>query len=94
MKKIAALSKALEKEIPFVKEVTSLTNAEIVEGVTEGIEIRNWERDYEHTQEAALRLRDKIRTKPMYMGGLLSDNGKYAAVLVDMDRAGTDPLDK
>lgn len=94
MEKIATLSKTLEKEIPFAKEVTSLTNAEIVEGVSDGIEIRNWERDYEHTQEAALRLRDKIRSKPMYMGGLLSEDGQYAAILVDMDRASTDPLEK
>lgn len=94
MEKIHHLSETLEAEVPFVKEVTSLTNAEIVAGVADGIEIRNWERDYEKNQDAALRLRDNIRSKPMYMGGLLSDDGRYAAVLVDMDRAGTDPLEK
>jgi len=94
LKKIQHLSKALEKEVPFVKEVTSLTNAEIVEGVVDGLEIRNWERDYEHSQPAALVLREKIRSKPMYMGGLLSDDGQYAAILVDMDRASTDSLER
>ena len=33
MRKIADLTEALEKEVPFVKNVTSVTNAELIEGV-------------------------------------------------------------
>lgn len=94
MQTIHQLSKTLAKEVPFVKEVTSLTNAEITEGVADGMEITSWERDYAHDQAGALLLKEKIRQKPMYMGGLLSQDGRYAAILVDMDRASTDSLDK
>jgi predicted RND superfamily exporter protein len=94
MQTIHQLSKAIEREVPFVKEVTSLSNAEITQGVADGLEITSWERDYTHDQAGALLLRDRIRQKPLYLGGLLSDNGRYAAVLVDMDRASTDSLDK
>ena len=94
METIHQLSETLEHEVPFVKEVTSLTNAEIVEGVADGLNITSWEDDYTHDQAGALLLRDKIRQKPMYLGGLLSKDGRYAAILVDMDRASTDTLDK
>jgi len=94
METIQRLSKTLEKEVPFVKEVTSLTNAEIVEGVADGIEITTWDRDYTHDQENALKLKNTILNKPLYVGGLLSADAQYAAILVDMDRASTDPLDK
>ena len=86
MEKIATLTKTLEKEIPFVKEATSLTNAEMVEGVSDGIEITSWDKDYAHTQEAALILREKIVKKPLYVGGLISVDGQYAAILIDIDR--------
>lgn len=94
MEKIQRLSKALEKEVPFVKEVTSLTNAELVEGVEDGIEITSWDKDYVHDQDSALKLKNTILDKPLYIGGLLSADAEYAAILVDMDRTSTDSLDK
>lgn len=93
MQAIHQLSEAIAVEVPFVKEVTSITNAEITQGVSDGLEITSWERDYSHDQAGALAVREKIRQKPLYIGGLLSDDGRYAALLVDMDRASTDSLD-
>jgi len=92
--KIESLSKALEKEVPFVKKVTSITKAEIIEGTPDGIDITSWDRDYEHTQQQALLLREKISVKPLYQDGLLSRDGQYGAILIDMDRSSTDSLDK
>lgn len=94
MQSVGQLSKAIENEVPFVKKVVSLATAEITEADEEGLRITTWERDYSHDQASALILRDSIRKKPLYLGGMLSTDGRYAAILVDMDRASTDSLEK
>ena len=39
MRKIKSVTRALEKEVPFVREVTSLTNVEYMEPIPDGIKI-------------------------------------------------------
>ena len=41
MRRIADLTEALEEEVPFIYEVRSLTNAELMVGLDDGIEIIN-----------------------------------------------------
>jgi predicted RND superfamily exporter protein len=94
MRKIASLTEALEKEVPFVKEVTSLTNVEYVEGVPGGLEIYDLLEDFPETQAAMLGVRDKVLAKPLYVGGLVSADARQAAILLEMDRSSVDPIEE
>jgi hypothetical protein len=94
MRKIQTLTEALEDEVPFVKEVTSLANVEYVEGVADGIEIYDLLDEFPENQEALLAIRDKVLTKPLYVGGLVSADARYAAIILEMDRSSIDPLEE
>ena len=61
MRKLVSLTRVLEDEVPFVYEVTSLANAELTIGVSDGIEIFELEDDFPATQAELLALRDAGR---------------------------------
>lgn len=94
MRRIADLTEALEAEVPFVYEVTSLANAELVLGVGGGIEIRSLWDVPPRDQAQLLQARDLFLAKPLYVGSLLSRDGRTGAIVVEMDRASTDPLEE
>jgi len=54
MRKISHLTEALEEEVPFVYEVTSLSNGELMVAVDDGIEIRELGDDFPESQAALL----------------------------------------
>ena len=94
MGRIAQLTKAIEDEVPFLYEVTSLANAELVTSTAEGIEIRRLWRDFPHTREAMQEARALFLAKPQYVGGLVTADGRFGAISIDMDRTSTDPLER
>jgi predicted RND superfamily exporter protein len=94
MRKIQLLTEALETEVPFVKEVTSLANVEFVEGVPDGIEVYELLEKFPDDQQAMLAIRDKVLSKPLYVGGLVSADARYGAVIIEMDRSSVDPLEE
>ncbi len=90
MRKLVSLTRALEDEVPFVYEVTSLANAELTIGVPDGIEIFELEDDFPESQAELLALRDAYLAKPMLVGGILSEDARFGAIMVEMDVAATD----
>jgi predicted RND superfamily exporter protein len=94
MRKIAHLTEVLEDEVPFVYEVTSLTNAELMVGVDDGIEIRALADDLPTSQEALRRWRAQYLAKPLLVGGIVSEDGEFGAIVIEMDRSSTDPLEQ
>ena len=94
MRRIAQLTEALEDEVPFIYEVTSLANAELMTGVEDGIEIFELEDELPETQQDLLALRERYLAKPMLVGGILSADAQNAAIIIEMDRSSTDPLEE
>ena len=94
MSRVAQLSKAIEDEVPFIYEVKSLSNAELVEPTEDGIRIRRLWRDFPHSQEAMNEARAIFLSKPFYVGGLVTGDGRYGAISIEMDRSSTDPLEQ
>jgi predicted RND superfamily exporter protein len=92
--KIQRLTAALEEEVPFVKEVTSLTNVEFMEPVEGGIEVFELLEDFPEDQEALLEIRRKVLAKPLYVGGLASESGQHAAVIIEMEKSSVDPVEE
>lgn len=94
MRRIHALTEALEEEVPFVKQVTSLTNVEFIEGVPDGLEIYELLEELPEDQEQLLVVRDKVLGKPLYVGGLVSEDARHAAIVIEMDRSTVDPVEE
>ncbi len=93
MRKIVALTETLEDEVPFVRDVTSPANAELLIPVEDGIDILDVSEDFPETQQEMLAVRDRFLSKEMFVGGLVSADGKYAAFMIEMDRSSIDPAD-
>jgi predicted RND superfamily exporter protein len=93
MQRIIELTEALE-EVPFVYQVQSLASAELMVGDEGGIRIRELRDDPAETQGELLELRDLFMSKAMFVDGLISQDMQYAALIVEMDRSSTDPLDE
>jgi predicted RND superfamily exporter protein len=91
MRKIQRLTEALEEEVPFIKEVISLTNVEFMEPAEGGIEVFELLKEFPEDQEALLEIRRKVLAKPLYVGGLVSQDGQHAAILIEMDKSSVDP---
>lgn len=94
MEKIASLTEVIENEVPFLYEVTGLANAELVTPTEEGIEIREVWRDFPHTREGMLEARAAFLAKPQYVGALVTPDGRFGAISIDMDRTSTDPPER
>jgi predicted RND superfamily exporter protein len=94
MRKIVQVTEALEDEVPFIYEVTSLANAELMVGVDGGIDIEELRDDFPESQAELLDLRARYLAKPMLVGGLVTEDGAYGAIIIEMDRTSTDPLDQ
>jgi len=91
MRRIAQLTAALEDEVPFIYEVKSLVNAELIEGVADGLEIGKIGDEFPETQAQLLDLRERVLAKPMLVGGLASADRQHGALIIKMDRSSTDP---
>lgn len=94
MRTILRLTEVLEDEVPFIYEVTSLASAERIEGTEEGVDIRALRDDFPATQEELLALREYYLGEPLFVGGLVSKDARYGAIIIEMDRSSTDPLDE
>lgn len=92
MRRIADLGEAIERDVPFVKEVTSLANVEVMDSVPDGIRIYALTDDFPDTQAEVLEFKDKILAREMYVGGLASADGKYAAMIVEMAKSSVEPI--
>ncbi|MCB1614441.1 MAG: MMPL family transporter [Pseudomonadales bacterium] len=93
MRRIAELTEELEAQVPFIDEVTSLTNAEYIEGEEDGLNILRLLEEIPDDQQALLDIREKFLSRKMYVGGLVSADGRFASIVMDMRISQTDPLE-
>jgi hypothetical protein len=91
MRKIAQLTLSLEKEVPFVSKVTSLANVEIMQAVPDGIAIHELLEEFPETQEELSAIRQMVLGKPLLVGGVVSQDAKFAAIIVEMEKSSVDP---
>jgi predicted RND superfamily exporter protein len=94
MRKIASLTEALGNEVPFVREVTSLANVEFIEAENDFINIHELLLDFPKTQEQLLHIRDLVMKKPIYIGGLINKAADHAAIIIEMTRTSTQPIEE
>ena len=94
MQKIALLSARLENELPFVKEVKSIANVEVLLPFEDGIEIIKLTEDFPQDQQGLLDFAEKFMTKKMYIDGFVSSDRNFGAIQIDMAKSSVDPLEE
>ena len=95
MRAVEALTRELEDEVPFVKEVTSLSNVEFMEGAPpDDILVYDLLSDFPESQDQLYAIRDKVMKKPMYLGGLVSGDSTLGGVIIEMNRSSVDVVEK
>lgn len=94
MRTIAKLTETLEREMPFVRKVTSLANVEFVKATDDLIVIHDLVFDEPYTQADLVKLREIALSKPLYLNNLIDPTGEYGAVVVDMTRNSTEELEE
>lgn len=88
---LVEMTEALEDEVPFIYEVTTLANAELTIGTEDGIEISKISDDWPLSQEELLARRDAYFGKPMLVGGIINEASDFGAIIIEMDRSSPDP---
>ena len=94
MRLIEKLTDTLEREVPFAREATSLTHVEFIEADDDLIQIHELRLDMPTTQEEMLVRRDAMMKKPLYVGSIVDTSAQYGAIILEMERTSTDPLEK
>ena len=95
MRTIAKLTTAIEDEVPFVKDVTSLSNVEFMEGAPpDDLIVYDLLEEFPEDQDALSATAEKVMKKPLYIGGLVSADAKLGAIIVEANRSSIDPVDQ
>ena len=94
MQRIAQLTEVLEYEVPFVKDVTSLSNVEFITADEDFLEIHELALDMPAEQDALLERRDTMMRKPSYRGSIVDDDATHGAIILEMTITSSDSLDK
>jgi predicted RND superfamily exporter protein len=94
MQRIAQLTETLEYEVPFVKQVTSLTNVEFITAEGDFLEVHELALDMPEDQAGLLERREAMLKKPSYRGSLIDDAVSHGAIILEMTITSSDPLDE
>ncbi len=94
MQRIAQLTEALEYEVPFVRDVTSLSNVEFITADGDFLEIHELALDMPEDQAGLLERGQAMMQKPSYRGAIVNNEATHGAIILEMTIAINDPLDE
>lgn len=94
MRKVASLTRALQTEVPFVSQVTSLSNAEYMESDDDLVQINELLAEFPRSQRELLKVRELVMKNPSYVGNLVNAQADHATIIVKTTRAATDSVDQ
>lgn len=85
------ITEDLEKNIPYLDEVTSITNAEFVEGKADTLRVYDLMVDFPKTREELLEIKGKILDREIYRDSIVSEDGEKTGILIKLLLAEDDP---
>lgn len=92
LQKIDRLTDALEREVPFVKKVISLTNAEVVEGEKGELDVYTIMERLRDDRTPLSVIKGNILEKPMFVDSLVSKDGIHGALILQMTKSSVDAI--
>jgi predicted RND superfamily exporter protein len=91
METIRDLTRELEKKVPFVKRAVSLPNVEFLEGKDDTLYIHDLLKEFPESQNKLLDIRERVLKKAVYVDGLASRDGRFGAIILEMEKSSIDP---
>ena len=89
--KLRALHEDLLGSVPFLEDITSLINVRDVRGEDDTLLVDELLLQTPTTPGELAELRERVLGNPLYINNLVSENGKYAAILLQSQVYGGDP---
>lgn len=85
LEQLVAFHRALEDELPYLEEITSLWNVRSVRGRGEELVVEDLLEQMPETEAEMAALRDRVLSTPSYRTrGLISDDGRATSVLLEV----------
>ncbi len=84
-KLIGEISEELGDEVPFVREVTSLPSLEMLDAHGDELTVSELMEPFPETREEISALQAKVLRRPLYADQILSRDGRFSAIVVDME---------
>jgi hypothetical protein len=78
------LTADLEDSIPYLDEVTSVANAEFIEGRDNTLLVHDLMEDFPQTQEALMAVKQKLLDRPIYRDSIISPDGEKTGILIKL----------
>ena len=83
---LGTLSKALEAEVPYLKDITWLGNVEYIESTREGISIYELLETIPKTSKEMAQVQKKALNEDSYINSLIAPDGKAYTIVLEMDK--------
>ncbi len=91
--KLRALHEDLLDSVPFLEDITSLINVRDVRGDDDTLMVDELLLQTPTTSEQLAELSEHVLSNPLYINNLVSENGKYTAILLQSQVYGGEPDD-
>jgi len=91
MRVLQKVTADLEKTVPYLDEVISVTNTEFIEGQADTLQVHDLMADFPQTEEALLVLRQKLLDRDIYRNSIISPDGEKTGILIKLQLAENDP---
>ncbi|MDH4225259.1 MAG: efflux RND transporter permease subunit [Deltaproteobacteria bacterium] len=89
--RLKAFHTALEKEVPYLDEVTSLINARDTRGVGNRLEVGELLEKFPANAKEMAALKKRVLANPLYRNLLISEDGKFTTLVVKKQLHGVEP---
>ena len=91
---IMALTHEIDAKVPFVRNVTSIANAELMLVKDDDLTITSLQAEMPMSQQRLLELAQVLTKRKLYEGSIYSADQNFGGILVEMSRTSTDTLDR
>ncbi len=91
METLKKVTRDIEKHVPYLDEVTSLTNAEFIEGRDNFLTVHDLMADFPADEKELKILKEKILDREIYRNSIVSQDGEKAGILIKLLLAEDDP---
>ncbi|WP_051327439.1 efflux RND transporter permease subunit [Desulfatibacillum aliphaticivorans] len=85
LEKLRDLHHALEDEIPYVREVTSLVNIRNTRGEDDSLIVEDLLEDWPENGLTMEDLRERVMSSPLYRNHIISEDGRVTALLIETE---------
>jgi len=89
LSRLQSFHQDLEEEIPYLREVTSLINAQSTRGEKDSLIVKDLLEDWPRHQADPAQLKKEVLSNPFYLNYLISEDAQVTAIIVETEAAVT-----